>query len=268
MPTPTIDTAETDAASEVSSQRESPAQHAHKQAVLAKIEAGLVELESQIAKLDSLSAEQARLAGEVQKTESAEAELLRDESLSEAAATRKLIETRAKADVLRARVKTSGERIDEQKHLVLETGAVLRRALSRTAYHILVARENRIVRLLDDLIPPQSESGLQCDNLTIARASHPVVEARQFSNWVACRPVPVPAEELETVRGGLPRTWLDRIKVFASLELDISIERLAYMSGHPNTRKAELERRRRERAQRKAERRAARRSRSIRAPAF
>ena len=194
----------------------------HNDRTLAQIEAGLVELENQIAKLDSLAAEQTRLTGEVQKTESAEADLLRDESLSEQTATKRLIETRARADVLRARLKAVLERIDEQKHLVLETGAVLRRTLSRTANQVLVARENRILQMLNDLIPPQSESNLQCDNLSIARASRPVVEARQFSNWVACRPVPVPAEELESLRGSV-RTWFDRIRVFVDLERDIRL---------------------------------------------
>jgi hypothetical protein len=194
----------------------------HNDQVLAQIEAGLVELESAFHKLDSLNHQQLHFAEEVQKIASAEAELLRDESLSESAATRKLIETRARADVLRAREQTARERIDEQKQLVLETGAVLRRTLWRTANQILVARENRILQLLNDLVPPQSESGLQCDNLAIARASRPVIEARQFSNWVACRPVPVPTEELETMRSS-PRTWFDRIRVFVGLEPDIQL---------------------------------------------
>ena len=55
-------------------------------------ELGLVVLEIAIAKFDSLAAEATRLAGEVQKIASTEAELLRDESLSEAAATKRLIE--------------------------------------------------------------------------------------------------------------------------------------------------------------------------------
>jgi hypothetical protein len=74
----------------------------HKERVL-----GLVELETAIGKFDSLAAEATRLAGEVQKIASTQAELLRDESLSEAAATDRLIEIRAKADVLRARAKVA-----------------------------------------------------------------------------------------------------------------------------------------------------------------
>jgi len=91
----------------------------HNEHVLAQIESGLVELETAIAKFDSLAAEATRLAGEVQKIASTEAELLRDESLSEAAATKRLIEIRAKADVLRARAKVTGERVDEQSNLSL-----------------------------------------------------------------------------------------------------------------------------------------------------
>jgi hypothetical protein len=55
----------------------------------------------------------------VQKIANTEAELLRDESLSEAAATKRLIEIRAKADVLRARAKVAGERVDNKPNLSL-----------------------------------------------------------------------------------------------------------------------------------------------------
>jgi hypothetical protein len=86
---------------------ETAARGAHNEQVLAKIETSLAELEASIAKLGSLAAEQTRLASEIQKTASAEAELLRDESLSESAATKELIKIRALADVLRARAKAA-----------------------------------------------------------------------------------------------------------------------------------------------------------------
>jgi len=88
----------------------------HNQAILAKIESGLIELENAVTKLDSLTQEQTRLQSEVEKVASAEAELLRDESLSESTATKRLIEIRARADVLRARAKAAGERTDEPLH--------------------------------------------------------------------------------------------------------------------------------------------------------
>jgi hypothetical protein len=79
---------------------------------------------------------------------------LRDESLSEAAATKRLIETRPKADVLRARAKV----VDEQTVLVLELGAVVRRNLARAANEVLVARQIRIRHTLDNLITPPGET--------------------------------------------------------------------------------------------------------------
>jgi len=112
----------------------------HNEHVLAQIESGLVELETAIAKFDSLAAEATRLAGEVQKIANTEAELLRDESLSEAAATKRLIEIRAKADVLRARAKVAGECVDEQTELVLE---LISRHPANTICRLIMIRSQR-----------------------------------------------------------------------------------------------------------------------------
>jgi hypothetical protein len=42
----------------------------------------------------------------------------------------------------------------------------------------------RILRLLDDLIPPPAESRLPIRNEALAKVSRPVVELTQFSNFV------------------------------------------------------------------------------------
>ena len=115
-------------------------------------ELGLVVLEIAIAKFDSLAAEATRLAGEVQKIASTEAELLRDESLSEAAATKRLIEIRAKAGVLRARAKVAGERLDEQTELVLE---LISRHPANTVCRLIMIRSQRFRGR-----PPKQDSSL------------------------------------------------------------------------------------------------------------
>jgi len=65
---------------------ESPeaARRNHNYEVLRRIQGGLTELEGAISRLDSLIAESTRLATEVEKVAQQEAELLREESLSEA----------------------------------------------------------------------------------------------------------------------------------------------------------------------------------------
>jgi hypothetical protein len=207
---------------DIKTQSPEAAQIAHNQAVLSKIEAGLVELENQIAKLDSLTAEATRLVGEVEKIANAEAELLRDESLSESTATKRLIEIRARADVLRARAKAAGEHVHEQTELTLELGVIMRRTLGRAAHEILQARQRRIIRLLDDLLGSQYDSGLPLANDFIAKASRPVVEAQQFANFANQGVRPTQSEELEALRS-LPRTWFGKIKVFVDLESQIQL---------------------------------------------
>jgi hypothetical protein len=64
----------------------------------------------------------------------------------------------------------------------------------------------RILLLLDDLIPPPAESGLQIRNEALAKVSRPVTEARQSANWVNSTPTPVAEQQLEALRK-LPRTW-------------------------------------------------------------
>lgn len=113
-----------------------------------KIGSGLAELEAGINRFDSAAAEQTRLAGEVQKIAQQEAELLRDESLSEPTATKRLIEIRAKADVLRARAEAATERAAEQQKVVLELGANVRRTLARAAHAILQARSTRLLAMI------------------------------------------------------------------------------------------------------------------------
>jgi hypothetical protein len=71
----------------------------------------------------------------------------------------------------------------------------------------------RILRLLDDLIPPPAESGLPMRKEALAKASRPVTETRQFAKWVNSTPTPAAEQELEALRK-LPRTWFDRLKVF------------------------------------------------------
>ena len=145
---------------------ESPeaARRNHNYEVLRRIQGGLTELEGAISRLDSLIAESTRLATEVQKVAQQEAELLRDESLSEATATKRLIEIRARADVLGTRAKAAAEPVQEQQNPVLDLGAVIRRTLARAANEILMARQARIQRLLDDLLGVQFDSGLPISN--------------------------------------------------------------------------------------------------------
>jgi len=88
----------------------------------------------------------------------------------------------------------------EQTERTLELGAAVRRNLARAANEDLIARQARIRRLFDDLIPAQIETGLPCDNQMLARISRPVVEVRQFANWCNSSPDPVAAEELEALR--------------------------------------------------------------------
>jgi hypothetical protein len=87
---------------------------------------------------------------------------------------------------------------------------------------VLQACQARILRLLNDLIPPPSEHALPFDNHTLAKISRPVTELRQFANWVHSNPAPVPGEEFEALRK-FPRIWFDRIKVVADIEPEVRL---------------------------------------------
>jgi len=58
----------------------------------------------------------------------------------------------------------------------------------------------RILGLLDDLIPPPAKSGLAIRNEALAKASRPVTEARQFTNWVNSTPTLAAEQELVALR--------------------------------------------------------------------
>jgi hypothetical protein len=195
----------------------------HNGEILRKIESGVAELESAISRLDLLITEQTRLAGEVQKAATAETELLRDESLSEAAATKELLKIRTLGDVLRARGNVAGERVGEQTDLVLELGATVRRTLARAANEIYEAPQARIRRLFDDLIPPQIETGLPFGTGELAKISRPVVEALRFINIVRASPVPVRDQELEALRKQ-PRIWFEQLTAFVEIEFQAALE--------------------------------------------
>ena len=83
-------------------------------------------------------------------------------------------------------------------------------------------REARILRLLDDLIPPPAESKLPIRNEALAKVSRPVTEARRFANWVNSTPTLAAEQELEALRK-LPRTWFDRLKVFVEIESEVQL---------------------------------------------
>jgi hypothetical protein len=194
----------------------------HNDRILAQIETGLVELETALQKLDSLIAKETRLAGELQKVSLEEAAVLKDETLAEKDAVKKLITVRATKDVQTARLEAAKQRTFEQTEFTLELGAVVRRTLARAANEILMARQARIQRLLDDLLGSQYDSGLSLSNDFIAKASRPVVEAQQFVNFVNQGVRPTQAEELETLRT-LPRTWFDRLVSYVNIELQVQL---------------------------------------------
>lgn len=187
-----------------------------------EIQGNLAELQSAFQKFDLLSTEQSRLAGEVAKIAQQEAELLRDESLSEVTATKRLIETRARADVLRARAKAAGERVTEQQSFVLEVGSTVRRNFAHAAHQILQTRQVRIRQTFDALLAPQLETGLMFTNDELAKVSRPFREAMQFLNAVRVNGTMNSEQELDALRK-LPRIWFDRLKVFVDIESQVQL---------------------------------------------
>jgi hypothetical protein len=133
-----------------------------------------------------------------------------------------LIETRARADVLRARAKAAGERVEEQESLVVDLGLAARRSLARIANEVHVARMNRIRRLFNELIPPPINHGQPFDNDTLVRVSYPVTETERFVRYVRPDAVTVPAQELETLRRSM-RPWLSQLTVFVDIESQIQL---------------------------------------------
>jgi hypothetical protein len=133
--------------------------------------------------------------------------MLRDVSLSEQTATKRLIELRCRGDVLPARAKVAGERVDEQQSLVLSrpqnTGTRCQRnPRGASGQDPAAARE---------LLGSQYDSGLHLDNAFLDRASRPVVEAKQFANFVNQGVRATPQEELEALRSFAPHlVWQDQ----------------------------------------------------------
>ena len=99
-------------------------------AELAKVESLVMSLEEAFTTLGSFETEQARLAGEVERSSAEEAATLQDLSLTESQAIKRTTEVMAKKSVFTARHAAALNRTKEQTTDVREIGASVRRRLS------------------------------------------------------------------------------------------------------------------------------------------
>jgi hypothetical protein len=128
-----------------------------------------------------------------------------------------LVTLRAVKDVRASRLTAGREQTAEQTELVLEQGLSLRKAFSNAAHQLLGARQDRILRLLNALLPPPVETGLPLDNQTITRVTRPVIELRCFSNTIERDAAPTVERELQELTEW-PRRWFSRIAELVEIE--------------------------------------------------
>lgn len=195
----------------------------HSEEVLAAIEQNLLKLQSAFTQLDVCRNTEAELADEVRKAEAEETRILKDEEVSVPAATKKLVEARAKKDVLVARHTAARQRTTIQVEDVLEFGRIVRRNCVHLGAALLQARRIRLLEVLNSLFGAQLDSGLPVTNIDMVQACKPYRELQSFYNSVHMQGHKDVNEELAELKTA-PDRWFAKLKSFIGAEpgLDLS----------------------------------------------
>jgi hypothetical protein len=221
MQSSTLDTAEADDVSVVSTQPESlqrPETGQYNQA-LAEIETQLAQLHGAFETLDRLKAEADEAQNAYETAIADEKMILADQNGTEKQAVDRLLKARALRDVREARLTQARKRVaDSCDSIVYDIGQPLRHDLSNLAHALLAARMQRIHKLFDALLGVPYDSGLPLDNKELTRRSRPVVTVQQLCNWIHREARPTAEEELAELRSEVPRRWLSELRAIVEAE--------------------------------------------------
>jgi hypothetical protein len=195
----------------------------HNQEVLAAIEENMRRLQQAFVRLDACRKAEAELADEVRKAESEESRISKDEDVSVPTATKKLVEARAKKDVLVARHTAGRQRTAIAIEDVLELGRIVRRNCVHLGAALLTARRARLLEFANDFWGPPFDSGLPISSVALVEASKPYKELLYFTNTVHMEQRQDKDEELAELATA-PDRWFTGLKDFIPTEpaLDLS----------------------------------------------
>jgi hypothetical protein len=194
----------------------------HNQEVLAAIEENMRRLQTGFAQLDACKIAEQQLADEVRKAESEETRILKDEDLSVPAATKKLVEARAKRDVLIARHTAARQRTGIAIEDLLEFGRIVRRNCTHFAHALLQARRARLLQFMDGFLGPAIDHGLPITTVALVEASKPYKELLWFTNSVHMEARKDVNEELSELATD-PDRWFAKLKSFVETEPDLDL---------------------------------------------
>jgi hypothetical protein len=192
-------------------------------AELAKIEVkAIAPLEAGFTKFDALTVERARLESEVKRAITEEAAILNYEDLNEKDAVRKLVQTRAVRDVQASRLSAAERRVNEQRLVLLESAAIVRRNLGNLLYYVRTARIKRATAIIQDLIEGPVRFG-SVGLMDIVRRVKFVREIDQATNRVTTGQNIDADVELTTVKQ-LARQWFEEVKSLVLTEPGFSLQ--------------------------------------------
>jgi hypothetical protein len=190
--------------------------------VLAAIQQNLLRLREAFAQLDVCKTAEEQLADEVHKAEAEENRILKDEELSVLVATKKVVEARARHDVLIARHTAARQRTTIQIEDVLEFGRIVRRNCVHLGAALLQARRTRLLQFMDGFLGPAIDHGLPITTVALVEASRPYKEFLYFTNSVHMEPRKDSNEELSELKTA-PDRWLGKLKTFVASEPDLDL---------------------------------------------